>query len=371
MSKKICWITIILFTAFIGVFFLVNLILPDRDFSEQENRYLTQAPKFSFKELFSGGFTADFEKYTTDQFVLRDQWITMKAASELALGKRENNGVYYSGGTLINDYTAPHEAQLQENVSHINALAANTDVPVYLALIPSAAEVQSEKLPANAPVDSQQQVIDSVYEATDAETVDIYSALTSHSDEYIFYRTDHHWTTLGAFYAYETLCDSLGVQSSPLSSYERKTVSDSFYGTAYSSSGFTWVEPDEIVTFVQPYEGLNIQNWSTGMAKDGVLYDESFLEKKDKYSYFFGGNTPLLEIDTGNEGGTLLIIRDSYTDSLTPFFFENYSRICVMDLRYYRASLSQYIADQNVDSVLVCYSIDNFSTDTNLFLLGR
>ena len=108
------------------------------------------------------------------------------------------------------------------------------------------------------------------------------------------------------------------------------------------------------------------------MPIEGVLYDESYLDKKDKYSMFFGGITPLIEIDTGNEGlPSLLIVRDSYMDSLTPFLLEHFSEIDIIDLRYNNASLSQYIEEHEIDSVLVCYSAYNFSIDTNLYRLAK
>ena len=90
MSKKAMWVEVLIFLLFIFGFFLANLIVPDRKMSEQENKTLQQLPKFSFERLFDKTFTIEFEDYTSDQFVLRDQWITLKAASELANSKKEN-----------------------------------------------------------------------------------------------------------------------------------------------------------------------------------------------------------------------------------------------------------------------------------------
>ena len=166
--------------------------------------------------------------------------------------------------------------------------------------------------------------------------------------------------------------DAMGMEANPISNYDVKDVSDSFLGTVYSTSGFTWVKPDSIQTFVDPYDGLEITNYPQGKPIDGMMYDTSYLDKKDKYSMFFGGITPLLEIDTGNEGlPSLLIIRDSYTDSLTPFLLEHFSEIDIIDLRYNNTDISQYIEEHDIDSVLVCYSAYNFSIDTNLYKLAR
>ena len=374
MSKKALWIEAIVFLAFIFAFFILNTALPDREFSEQENRSLQQRPVFSFDELFSGQYTKDFEAYTTDQFTLRDEWITLKAASELALGKRQNNGMFLcDGGTIIEPYEAPEDGKLEANMEALNKLVANTDADVYFALIPGKSDIWAHMLPQNAPRDSEKAAIDYCYSLSDAVNVDIYGKLEEHSSEYIYYRTDHHWTTLGAYYGFSALAESMGLDCPDISEYGgRETVSEEFYGTSWSSSGFSWVEPDSMEIFVTEPEGLEITNYPQGSPVEGQLYDWSRLEVKDKYSFFYGGNTPLLEIETGVEDApSLLILRDSYMDSLSPFLLASYSRIHILDLRYYRASLSDYIAQNGFDDVLVCYSIDNFSTDSNIFLLGR
>ena len=374
MSKKALWIEAIVFLAFIFAFFILNTALPHREFSEQENRSLQQRPAFSFDELFSGQYTKDFEAYTTDQFTLRDEWITLKAASELALGKRQNNGMFLcDGGTIIEPYEAPEDGKLEANMEALNKLVANTDADVYFALIPGKSDIWAHMLPQNAPRDSEKAAIDYCYSLSDAVNVDIYGKLEEHSGEYIYYRTDHHWTTLGAYYGFSALAESMGLDCPDISEYSgRETVSEEFYGTSWSSSGFSWVEPDSMEIFVMEPEGLEITNYPQGSPVEGQLYDWSRLEVKDKYSFFYGGNTPLLEIETGVEDApSLLILRDSYMDSLSPFLLASYSRIHILDLRYYRASLSDYIAQNGFDDVLVCYSIDNFSTDSNIFLLGR
>ena len=375
MSKRNAWVQIGIFIAFIALFFILNLVLPDKDFSPQENRYLQQLPKFSFSDLFSGKFTKDFEKYTTDQFTLRDTWTTLKARCELASGKKENNGVYYCGdNTLITRFDAPADETLDKNMSYVNALADNVgdEARVYFALIPGAAEIWKDKLPENAPNDSQLQIIEKAYGQCRAQTVDMYSELNAHKDEYIFYRTDHHWTSLGAFYGYTSLCGALGLDAPQLSDYSPRTVSEDFYGTVYSSSGMSWIAPDSIQIFREDDGSFKLTNYPKGTPVEGKLYDESFLEKKDKYAMFMGGNTPLLTIETENtDAPSILILRDSYMDSLTPFLLDNFSNIHIIDLRYYRTSIADYVRENNIANVLVCYSVVNFSTDQNLFLMAK
>lgn len=375
MSKKDSWVQTLLFLFFIGAFFVLNLVLPDKDFSQQENRSLQTAPKFTFSDLFSGEFTTAYEDYVTDQFAFRNSWTALKARSELAIGKEANNGVYLCADeVLLEGFTAPEEETLTGSLDAINRLADNAEslgAEVYFALIPSASEIWQKKLPEGAPNDSQKDIIDFAYDYVKANNVDMYTVLSEHADENIFYRTDHHWTTLGAYYGYTAVMETMGIEPMALDAYEKTEVSDQFLGTTYSSSGFAWVEPESIHTYVQQGD-VAITNYPQGMPEDSGLYVESYLDVKDKYSYFYGGNTPLLEIETGKtDAPSLLVVRDSYMDSMSPYFFEHFSKIAIFDLRYNKMSLKSYIEQNEIDKVLVCYSVPNFVTDMNIFLAGR
>lgn len=372
MKKTSSLLIVTVFLGFLALAFALRLSLPSREFSERENRYLQQRPEFSFSSLFSGDYTSRFESYTTDQFPFRDAWTTLKARCEILTGKRENNGVYYCGdGVLISRYVAPDEGFIRENAGFVHALANNVDIPVYFALIPGAAEIQGDMLPENAPTDSQSDVIDLAYAESGARNVDMLSSLSSHDGEYIFYRTDHHWTTLGAFYGYDALRGMMGLPPADIGSFRRETVSESFYGTAYSSSGFSWVKPDRIEIFVPDNDDVTLTNYNTGSPVTTPLYDDSFLQVKDKYAFFLGGNSPRISIQTENaDKPKLCIFRDSFADCFVPFLLRDFSQIDLLDLRYYKDSVSAYIRDGGFDMVLVMYSVPNFSTDNNLFVLG-
>ncbi len=369
-TANICKLAV--FLGFVAVFFALRLVFPSREFSEQENRYLQQRPTFSFASLFSGDFTTRFESYCTDQFPFRDAWTTVKARCELLSGKRENNGVYYCGeDVLIPRYDAPDADFLAENVGFVNYLATKIDTTVYFALIPGAVEVQSDRLPNHAPNGSQRAVIDAAYAASTVENIELLTPLAEHSDEYIFYRTDHHWTSLGAFYGYNALRDAWGLPVKSLGYYHREIVSDGFFGTSYSSSGFSWVGPDSMEVFVPDNGSVTVTSYSSGEGESIPLYDVSKLEIKDKYSFFLGGNAPRIIVETGStEKPKLCLIRDSYADSLLPFLLEDFSEIDLIDLRYFKSSVSDYIDAGDFDMVLVMYSVANFSTDENLFMLG-
>lgn len=370
MSKRSNYIVVILFLGFIGGFFLLNLFTPDRVRSEQENRYLQTFPKFSFSSLFHGEYIPKVESYCSDQFAVRDQWITMKAGLEIAQGKIFNNGIFLSeDGRLIKPFSVSEESALDGRIKLAEEMQIKTGLPVTLGLIPGAAAFYGDKLPKGADTDEQSAAIRYLCEHCSLDTVDVFSALSGHESEYIFYNTDHHWTTLGAFYAYQQLGNHLGYTPLEISDFSPRIVSDDFFGTAYSTSGFTWVHPDSIEVWCDAPDNLSVTRFELGNSETIPLYDESKLKTKDKYSYFLGGNAPCIVLETGNEGPSLLVLRDSYMDALAPFLTRHFSEIHLLDLRYFRDSLSAYAKSNEIDGILVLYSVENFCTDTNLSLM--
>ena len=378
MSKKYCIFITALFCAFIGVFLVANAVSPDRTFSEMENRNLEQLPTPSVKTLLSGEFMKDFETYTTDQFVGRDSWIGLKSTTERVLGKQENNSVYFCDkDTLITRFDQPDSQKVTDNLTYVNNFVENVDIPVTFSLIPTQACIWADRLPAGAPNASQTDILDQAQAAVPGATwADLYTPLWEHKDEDIFYRTDHHWTSLGAYYGYTGLAEALGFTPVSLDTYTETIRSTEFYGTVFSSSGVRWVKPDTISTYV-PDTGITVTEHSYDNKGNPIeiprsLYVESFLSVKDKYSMFLGGNQSLGVVKTANANKPkLLIIRDSYTDSVVPFLTPHYSEIHLIDLRYYKLSIQDYIEQNGIDQALVLYSAPNFVTDSNLLWIAR
>ena len=176
--------------------------------------------------------------------------------------------------------------------------------------------------------------------------MDFAGALTAHADEPIFYRTDHHWTSLGAFYGANAVLSSLGRPTLDRADFTPEVVSDDFNGTLYSTSGIHWLTPDEMEYWVEE-DGISVTSWRTGSPELAALYERSYLDKKDKYSSFLGGNQPLcvLKNEDNPDGGKILLVRDSYSDSLAPFLAQSFSEVHLLDLRYYRAPVAQYAAE--------------------------
>ena len=373
MSKKFSVFLTALFCAFIGGVCVVSLLLPDRDFSPLENRNLQKPPKLSLETLNSGKFMEDAEKYVSDHIVGRDLWVSMKAWSERLSGKKENEGVYFAAqDTLINRVDVPEQSELDEKMGYVDTLVGNLSVPVYFGLIPSAAELWRDRLPAGAPTADEKAIIDKLYFSTGASTIDLYGALEAHRAEDIYYRTDHHWTSLGAFYGANAVFGAMGLEPIDLNDYQKTTVTDQFNGTLFSSSGVRWLKPDTIDAYV-PDQGIRVTAYPKGTPEEGSLYVDSQLAVKDKYAYFLGGNQPLcvIESEKAPDGPRVLIVRDSYADSLAPFLTERFSEIHLFDLRYNMNSVKKYVEENEIDTVIVLYSFANFASDDKLALLTR
>ena len=384
MSKKYAVFITVLFCAFLGAFAVANALTPDREFSPMENRYLAQRPTLDRRDFalswsaagtgdfFSGKFMSDFERYVTDQFVGRDGWIAAKAAAEKLSGKGENNGIYLcKKETLIPRFDRPDARRVTDNLNYVNKLVEHVDIPVYFALIPGKVSVWADRLPEGAPNADESAILREAAAASRARWVDVQGALLAHAGEDIYYRLDHHWTSLGAYYGYAALTEAMGLDPVPLSAYEKTTVSTDFNGTTFSSSGVRWMTPDVIDQYV-PEDGVEVTSWFGAEPQTGSLYDWSKLEEKDQYAFFMGGNQSLAVVRTEHtDAPKLLIVRDSHTDSLVPFLTAHFSEIHLVDPRYNKTPLSGYLAENEIDQVLVLYSAANFVSDTNLFVLSK
>ena len=374
MTKAYSIFLTVLFTVFIGGVLVISALLPKEEFSEMENRFLQKPPELSIETVKNGKFMENSEKYVSDHIAGRDLWVAAKAWGERLSGKQENNGVYFvKEDTLLNRLDEPDYDTLITSAGYVNDLVYNLNVPVYFGIIPSSTEIWSDRLPAGAPNASQTAILEQAKAAVPgASWADLYTPLWEHKGEDIFYRTDHHWTSLGAYYGYTALMEAMGMEAAPLDESAKVTVSDSFYGTTFSTSGVRWVAPDHIDRYISG-DGVKVTGYPEGSPVESSLYVDSYLDKKDKYSSFLGGNQPLCVIETEHtDAPKVLVIRDSYSDSLAPFLTQSFSEIHLFDTRMNKTSIKAYVEENQIDQVVVLYSISNFiSSSKDMFLLGR
>lgn len=328
-----------------------------------ENRNLRLVPELTANRFRSGRYMQEAESYVSDQIVLRDTWVTLKALGERITGKQENNGIYFADGdTLIRRMDEPDRMLVEENIRTLNEFTSQLNLPVLFGLIPSAATVWQDRLPVGAPTADEGQWIDEIYGNLNVPTIDLHTVLQLHSTEDIYYRTDHHWTSLGAFYGANAILEAADLEPLRLSDYQCQTVSQNFLGTNYSSACAWWTEPDTITTYVKT-EGKTVLSNFTGKTETGRLYVSEHLDTKNQYAYFLGGNQPLCVIRSQGSGAKLLVIRDSYADCLAPFLSERFGEVHLFDLRYNRLSPADYIRENQIDMVLILYSFETFTQE--------
>ncbi|KGK86475.1 DHHW family protein [Clostridium sp. HMP27] len=356
---------------YIVVILASNIVTADKNFSDSENRTLQQKPKFSMDRLIEGKYTSNYEKYISDQFVGRDFWIGVKSATEKLLGKTENNDVYLGkDGYLFQKFEKPNIKNLENKLNTINNFALNNkDTHVYFMLAPNSTRILEDRLPSYASPADQRDYINQVNHGLgkDIKFVDVFDTMNSNKDKYIYYKTDHHWTTEGAFYAYEDLGKYMGYSPLKKEDFKITKVSDEFYGTLYSRSGFRNIKPDTIEVYT-PKEETHYKVWYSDEKKerDSFLHLEN-ANKKDKYTVFFNSNHPLVKIQTGvNNHKRLLVIKDSYANSLVPFLTNHYSEIYMVDPRYYTDSITDLAKANSVDDILLLYNVNTFSEDASI-----
>ena len=358
------------FLLIVLLFLLINLFTRDREFSESENRNLSQKPAFSLSALIDGSYFSGITDWYNDQFFARDGWISLKLWEDSLLGRKESGDVYLcENDYLIAKPEVPDEAALSETISAVNQFASDhSEISTRMMLVPGAASILSDYLPANAPVRDQLQDIENVRAQLDGriQFLDVAETLKAHASEDIYYKTDHHWTSLGAYYAFTANSGTMGI-GTPVEDYDIYTVATDFEGTLASKSGSHAVT-DNIQIYVPKDTDISYYvSYSDGGDKVCSIYNSSALEAKDKYTVFFGGNHPLVEIrTTANNSRNLLVFKDSYANCFMQFLIPYYENIIMIDPRYYYDNIDSVLNSYGITDVLYLYSADTFLKDTSL-----
>lgn len=359
-----------IFVIALAVVMVVNIIKRDKSFSESENRVLAKKPELSWESIKSGKYMTEFENYVSDQFVLRNQWITLKLYEDKFLGKRESNGVYLGKkGYLMEVPSEPDWENVKRNVESMSAFAEkHPDIPVYMSLAPNASYILKDKMPYGAPARDQAADIREVNKMAGDKLlkIDLTSVLSKHTQEAIYYKTDHHWTSLGAYYAFGELAKEMKIENTA-GGYNIYTVADDFQGTLASKSGYHGSED-----VVQVYEPKGIETDYIVMyvdegKKSTSLYESECLNDKDKYTVFFGGNHARVDISTTQkERRNLLLFKDSYANCMVQFLLPYYQNIVMVDPRYFYDSVENIIQSYGITDVLFLYNVDTFLGDNSI-----
>ncbi len=375
MKKAFKYLPTIVFIAFIFSMTILFFALPKKEYSSSEKRYLAEFPTFSVDTFFSGDFGEDFEKYLSDHTSFRHFWVGLNSYYNYALGNPLSNGIYNcKDGYLLND--PPVVDRLDYNVEVMAEFAKNSKLPSAMVLAPSTGYVANDVLPNKHIIYHDDELFEKVsatLSQNDVSFIDLREEFKNAHENgtQVYYKTDHHWTSEGAYLAYYALADKLGFNANTRDMYEITSHSD-FYGTTYSSSGFWLNEADDI------------EIWESGANKNGDIEvtitdgDETIsssslfftdnLNDDDKYPVYLDGNHPytLIKNNASKNDKKLLVIKDSFAHSLVPFLAEHYEEIIMIDMRYYKQNVSQLISENDFDQLLYIYSIDNLGSDSDV-----
>lgn len=383
-------VRIIIIIVFIGFFVLISgasLIIKDREFSPNENRYLAETPELSWDNILSGKFQDGLEDYLRDQVCFRDGWITVKTGIQKACGDTDIGGAYVGKDGYDFEKITPEdvdEKQVDRNIKAVEDyfMTASETIDkqkLSFLLVPTSGLVMQEKLPKNARLFDQAKYIDQVQKAMkDYNFVDVRDTLMDHNEEYIYYKTDHHWTSAGACLAYDVWSERTGGEAETEDGLVKNVVSDKFRGSLYSKILDADSAYDEIWTYgLQKDEAFGSKDCTVTIDEKQQLdsiYDDEKLQEKDKYAYFLGGNYGQVHIQNQKaaskaKGKNILIIKDSFANSFVPFVAQDYENIYMVDLRYYNGDVKAYLQEHEITDVLVLYNISNFISDRNLHKL--
>ena len=347
------------------------VLAPKKEFSENENRYLTKMPSFTAKTVFSGEYPESLSDWIADHFPMRDLFMGVKTEVEIVSGRREINRIYIGEDNyLIERYEAPENTErITDTLVKFYDRVKDTGVDVRLMLVPTAVTIYEDKLPAYAPEADQMETAKLLYEATGIPAVDCSEKLLAGAQEgQIYYRTDHHWTTFGAYLGYTAYCEEEGIEPVPLEALEAETVTEEFAGTLYSKVNDYTHMKDAITVYTNPEDRLRVTYEDTGEVSDS-LYNFDYLQEKDKYSLFLNNIHPLVEIEneTAPSDDVLMLIKDSYANSMVPFLTHHYKKIYVFDTRYYKDGPSSFLEEHGeVTDVLILYNMNTLDGDTGI-----
>ncbi len=368
----------IFFAIFMTIWILIiilNFIWPKQVFSEEENRMLATIPRFSFASFVSGEYLNGVNDYINDHFAFRDIYLKLNSWWEVkVMGKKENNDVYIGDeGYLFEkfEYGEEEKQNIEENVASISQFAQvmqEQKIPTYFVLVPNSIYVNRDKLPKNVEVPSQKEIIRTVYQNTEnTKNIEVTSALEQENRQKpVYFKTDHHMNSDGAYVVYNTFCTTANLQAVPIQDFTKVTVSNEFLGTFDSKAQLINQVPDELFVY-ENETNTNIEEAIYDRETTDSIFNAEYLEGKDKYSYFLNGNNSRAIIKTKvNNGRKLLVIKDSYAHIMAQFLCENYEEVHFLDPRYTNFNYAEYVQENGITDVLFLYNVSNFLTDTNV-----
>ncbi|MDI9215551.1 DHHW family protein [Clostridium tertium] len=355
-------LTIILFIT------IIDISNKDKNFSNFENRSLAQRPVFYFDDFLKGRFSKDYERYINDQFVFRDTWIDLKSRSEYLLGKIENNNIIYGKDNfLFEKYEKVDEENLAKNIdSVLGFIKKISNNNVNFMIIPSSYTIYKDYLPYGINLVDQEFYINNIYNYlsnyNNTKTISLIDIFKENNDKYIYYKTDHHWTSFGSYLAYSEFVKNNNLSLVDINNLNKHEVNN-FYGTYFSKSKNFNAESDLITYYDVPNLSVSID----GVPVDNIN-DNSKWSSSDKYSAFLRGNNGLTIIQNNNisNNNKILVLKDSFGNSFIQYLVNNYKEVYVVDLRGFIGSFNEFFKSNKFDDILIMYNFINLAEDVNI-----
>lgn len=359
----------LLVTLLLFVISILSVTGNDRDYSENENRYLAQKPHFSLSSVKDGKFMTDTEDYIADQFFLRDKLVSARTDIDVFFGKREINGVYIGDHHFLFEKPSVYnEERISRTTATMNKLTAeNKKLRHYIAVAPNSTEILYGYLPLDAPTQNQTEQISTVYGKLEGiNCIDLCAPLkASKEPDSLYYKTDHHWTAQAVSVSFNEIAKAMSINTSAVK-YKTLAVTNSFQGTLASSSGIFNASDTVYIPVSEPDVAYTV-NYVQENEKRTTVFDSSKLNEKSKYDVFFGGNFAEVRIESEVKSErVLMVIKDSYANSLVPMLIPYFKTIVMVDPRYYTENIQQTIEKENVTDILWLYNADTFLNDTSI-----
>jgi hypothetical protein len=381
---------------------LISLFVPSNEISEIENRRLVPLPTFSVLSLFQGSFTDSLDLFYSDNFPLREDLVTL-ASSIKDIGGYSTGIRYYetvgdaedtseSKDTilLMPSDTLKKKPAAKDSAKAIPDFNKSSSVIVYenraIQLFSGTQEVarryaemvnlyqqtfdslQIYCMIAPTPIDfylpkeykkssnNEKSSIDFVKSQLDSTIIfgDAYSEIAKHTDRYIYFNTDHHWTGLGAYYAYRGFCKSAGFQPYDLNQFEKKKLKKKFLGSLY---GITLDKRLRNVKDSVEYYKLPIPTKTYRYNLDSQRFEKtSLFSNVSNYANFLGGDHPLVRIESEVNNEKLLIIKDSFGNAVAPYMALHFGTVYVMDYRYYDVNLPDFVKSHGITAIMFLHN---------------
>lgn len=348
---------------------ILNLVWPDKNYSDLENRSLQTFPFPRLSYMSDGSYQNTLQNWFSDQFVGRNGLVRLNYVIQKTCGAKKIDDVYLGKGMLIEDASKMDKDQVTRTLNAINTFANNhSDLKYSFMLVPNAISIQSKKLPRFVTYEDQDEQMDLIYNniAKAISTIDIRKTMKKHVNENIYYKTDHHWTSLGAYYAFQYMSDALGIANVDENDYEIYPVSTSFKGTlSHKTGNFTLKDTIEIYVPKKNPDYL-LTNDST-LQKGRSIYSSEGLNSSNPYNVFLNGNASILRLEMNtNSKRHLLLFKDSFANEYIQFLIPYYRTITIVDPRYYFDDINRVIESDSITDVMYVYNTNTFVTDTSL-----